>query len=178
MKKKNTGLAFSEVRGLLNNLNDNLSGEHADYWHNALKKLLRKETLPEPPPAVLEAINAISSRQNAQEKLDKVMAYLKTIPSVLGVVQCTHSGSNYLMTIYVQTNLNGFLINDTNSPYHETYILLIEGEVKIGRKASAHYMDETYKIWRQKVKTKNIMEFSKSLIALSAMYENAVPVIQ
>ena len=45
--KKNTGLMLSEVRGLLNNLNDNLSGEYGDYWLKTLKKMLRKEKLPE-----------------------------------------------------------------------------------------------------------------------------------
>ncbi len=55
---KNTGsMLFEEARGPLTTLFINLSGKHADYWFESLKKMLRKEEIPPPPIEVLEAVH-------------------------------------------------------------------------------------------------------------------------
>lgn len=177
MKKKNTGLMLSEARGPLNNLFDNLSGEHADYWLDALKKLLRKERLPELPTDDVSFVKGLNSKQKAQKNITKWIEFLNIIPSVFKAViynpNHADNGNDDVIDIDVHTNLASFLLNDVDA-YQATFCLKMNGSIKYFDDSSPTF-DVIFENWKKK-SYPDIYTFCKALIELSELYEKAVPV--
>ncbi len=170
-KVSNTGLTLSEIKGPLDNLLDNLSGEHADYWLDAIKKLLRKERLPEPP-ADVAFTKGLNTKIKALAKLKKWINFLNTIPVVYRTEICRDYLQD-LIDIEVAPNLLSFL----HSPKDEDKALFclkkVDGSVEYFNDSSAE-TDEIFDKWHEN-KYKDIYTFFKALIELGEMYEKAVP---
>ncbi len=172
--KKDTGLMLSKIRGPLNNLLDNLSGEHGDYWLKALKKMLRQEEIPEPSAEIIEQIKPLDFRTKSNEKIKEIADYLKKIPTVESVHICEDDDMD-LININVYPCLTDFLhkYDKKDSAY---FYLKTDGAIKIGG-VDLKDTDATYDKWCKKMKPKDGMslkDFCKALIELGKMYEETV----
>jgi hypothetical protein len=106
MSKKDTGLMLSEVKGLLNNLNENLSGKDFDYWLKALKKLLRKEELPEPPVVPLVIFKDFEKEVN--QKIEKWIEALDKLP-IVSIVERQPKDFQTIINLVLHSNLKSML---------------------------------------------------------------------
>ncbi len=180
MDKNNTGLALSEVRGPLNNLFDNLSGEHGEYWLTALKKLLRKEEIPEPPIKVLQAISKQNlHREKMREKVKVITKYIEKIPVVdeVHIIQ-QEDQDNDLITISVYASIATFFHNmedcDTASFHLRTDGTMLVGNIESLREVD---IDPIYQKWCEQFNVKGTMtlkDLCTALIELGKMYEKTV----
>ncbi len=173
--KKDTGLLLSEVRGLLNNLNDNLSGDHGDYWVSALKKMLRKEEIPIPPKEVIEALKSCNFKKFADEKLEAVIRYIKDIPVVCNVERCEENDDD-LINICIYPRLNMFLHGNKDTKLDTAlFTLSSDGVIREVGGLDMQDMDKTFKAWE--VDDWSLKGFINSLLELTKKYEEAVPQI-
>lgn len=172
MSKKHTGLMLSEARGPLNNLFDNLSGEKGAYWLDALKKLLRKEKLPELPTNVLAFTKTLNSKEDAKQKLEEWVSLFNAIPSVYRARVCDEDDEIYLIDIEVSSNLACFIHGNENED-KALFSFGIYGSVdRTG--ASGEITDVTFNKWC-KNEYKDLYTFYKALLNLSEMYQKVVP---
>src|SRR5688572_29482362 len=130
--KQNTGLTLLEVWGPLTTLMARLLGKNAKYWLTALNKFLREGELPQPPAEVLQEITP-NSRKTAHAKLQKIVDYLKTIPTVHDAKICVDDDDD-LINIEVYRNLPDFL-HETKDIDHALFVLT--GNAMIGYSADA-----------------------------------------
>lgn len=168
---KNTGLLLSEARGPLNNLLDNLSGEHAEYWLKALKKLLRKEELPEPPKEVLDLLASLDSRKIAKDKIDYWVKILQAIPAVCEVI-ISGPGEHCLIDMFVYPNLADFL-TENKEDNRALFTLGVDGKVDYIR-TGKEITDDVFENWSKTVYI-DIYTFCKEVIKLGELYQQAVP---
>jgi len=169
MSKKHTGLMLYQVRGPLNNLLDNLSGENGAYWLEVLKKLLRKEEPPKMPANVLAFTKALNSKKIASEKIEEWAKLLNSIPSVHNVHICDDDA---LLDIEVSPNIAHFLHNDEHEDT-ALFVLEIKGSIK-HLDGAGEVTDTTFDKW-VKDSYKDIYTFYEALLELCEMYQNAVP---
>jgi len=168
--KGNTGLMLYQIRGPLNNLLDNLSGENGNYWLEALKKMLRKEETQKKLPAEILAITeALNSRENANIEIEEWVKYLNFIPSVC---EANSSEDEDLIDINVYPNLASFLHEDKDA---DTALFVLETNGCVRRTAkSGERTDDVFDKWC-KNSYENISSFYRALIELCKMYKDAVP---
>lgn len=169
--KENTGLMLSEVRGPLKNLLDNLSGENADYWLNALKKMLRKEEFSKTPNNSKEFIAELDFREKSMKKLEEWIELLNALPAVCEASICS-DGNKGMIDIEVHPNFNQFLNNEKNRD-GALFLLLTNGNVERIAVAT-EITDETFNKCFKNI-YKDIYEFYKALIKLGEMYYEAIP---
>ena len=179
--KKDTGLRLSLVKGPLTTLNNNLSGEHGDYWLTALKKMLRQEEIPQPPPEVKKLLDGLNSRVRITEKIEKLKNYLNSIPVVSEVTICSSDEDGDLFNITVYTNLNEFIQKDKH--FDKALFTLHMDNTVDGVGISSEIKDKTFKEWENSYqenfsKGMNLDSFSKALWKLVEMYEKSVPEIE
>ncbi len=174
--QKDTGVTLSEVKGLLANLNDNLSGKDGNYWIEATKKLLRKEEIPPRPPEVIKNFN--SQRISAREKLQEIVDYLNTLPAVHEATLCSEDDGGDLISIHLYNNLITFINGYTNN---DTPLFSLGSDniiTRIGGGAEDDLADYTFKEWVEDTNTfayDSINKFCKAIIKLGNMYEKSVP---
>ncbi len=175
----NTGDVLPKsIKGPLINLLSNLSGEHSEYWLKALKKMLRKEEIPQPPPEVLKEMKSYDFRTAALERIQEIADYLKTISTIKEVclVDDEHDLIG-LINIGVYPNTTDFF-REIKNQEHAPFYLNTDGNVQVG-KASEKDIDATYEKWVEKYSFKEnkslpLKDFCKAVIDLGLMYEEAI----
>lgn len=173
--QENTGLTLSEVKGLLANLNDNLSGKDGIYWFEALKKLLRKEEIPLRTIEVIKTLNPL--RLSAKEKLEKLSEYLMTIPVVHKVTICDEGEEGDILNINVLPNLMSFVRGTISEDFDSPCFTLAKNhEVFLCKVTDSDEIDGTFNTWSQE-DYESIDEFCKALLELGKMYEQSVPTV-
>lgn len=179
--EENTGVALSQVKGLLANLNDNLAGKHGDYWILALKKMLRKEELPKPPSEVLMELNNTNPhREKMKEKVKSIAEYLHAIPVVAEVYILQEKDDDVdLVNISVYASTRNFIHKNKTSDTSGFY-LQTDGKIRVGEQffiKNRGDIDEIYEKWCKQFKIKNTLilkNFCAALIELGKMYEKAI----
>jgi hypothetical protein len=175
-KMKNTGLMLSETQGLLKNLLDNLSGEHHDYWLKALKKMLRKEEIPEPSAEVLEQIEIYDFRTASIKRIEEIADYIRKIPTVTETSM--PEGDDFcLINIGIYINVTDFIykLKDEDDA---TFSLKSNGEISPWGNNGIRHADDTFKNWYKKYfKDESpmiLIDFCKAVIELGKMYEQSI----
>ncbi len=172
--KKDTGLALSDIKGPLENLLNNLHGKHGDYWLEALKKMLRREELPELPVNLKKSFVSFDSRKRADSKLQEIVRYLKTIPVIHTVEICDESEDGDILNINVYPNLMNF-IHDENSADDALFVLKMNHEVDRSS-SSGENTDSTFETFCLD-HYESLDEFCKAMIELGQKYEESIPKI-
>ncbi len=173
--ENNTGLTLSQIKGPLTNLLENLSGEHCEYWLGALKKLLRKEKLPNPPDEVLKQMESYDFRTASLQKIKHIADYLKNIPTV-NIASIVDDEDRGLINIGIYANVTDFLrqIKDQDDA---SFYLQANGKIKSGS-VDEKDADETYDNWYEKYfkesEMMDLKDFCKAIIELGQMYEDAI----
>jgi hypothetical protein len=173
MSTDNTGLVLSKVRGPLNNLLDNLSGDHADYWLRALKKMLRKEELPMPPKEVQEFLEKLESKEILRQKLNEWISFLEKIPVVVKVEETNPEDTDLLCIFFYQTTSLFLKAEKDSMTDFGMFMLKSDGTVYLLNDFENNVLDKVYKKWR-KEEYSNLHEFSKALLELGNLYQSGV----
>jgi hypothetical protein len=174
--QQNTGVMLSEAKGPLNNLMDNLSGEHSDYWLKALRKLLRQEEIPEPPPEVLKTLKSFNQRGMAKKKMDDLVNYLNTIPAVHRARLCDDDTRN-IMDIEVYANFASFLHGNKDSNEDQALFTLTQDrQVAIIGGVDHRIYDKTFDSFNAG-RFSDLQAFVKALIWLGKEYVKNSPSI-
>lgn len=167
---------LSEARGPLAKLLENLSSEHGDYWLAALKKMLRKEKLPEPSAEVLKQMEAPDFRSAPLQKIQAIADYLSAIPTVT-MVGIIDDEERDLLNLGVYPNVTDFLrkIEDQDdAPFY----LGVDGKIRAG-KVEEKDADATYYEWhktyfKENESTMALKDFCEALVNLGEMYEKSI----
>lgn len=171
---KNTGVALSEIKGPLTNLLNNLSGEHGYYWLSSLKKMLRKENLPERPTEIVQSLNPL--RVSAREKLEKLAEYLRSIPVIHEVTICDIDEEGDLLNISVLPNLRFFIEGTVGEGFDSPlFWLKSDHTVQKGKTTEMDCTDKIFDNFCKQDQYENIIEFCNAMIELGNRYEASVP---
>ncbi len=179
--KKNTKQTCPKVGKLLNELNNNLSGKHGDYWLKALEKMLRKQRLPVPPAELIKIVDRSTIQKNIIGKRDLLVAYLKSIPVVHDVTIPSKEFKNSLLDIEVCPNFSCFLDPDKDHKGDSAcFDLRMDGEVLLVNRDCKIFdstFERRFKRWfkLEKKNKNNFRLFLKALIELGEHYKVAVP---
>ena len=172
-----TGLMLSEARGPLNNLLDNLSGVHASYWLTALKKMLRKEEIPEPPLEVLEMMKKLNTRADTIERLEQLKSFFEKIP-VVKVVELSEEdwGNGNIMSVGVYPNLIAFIEGENYNGDIAYFTIKIDGTVENTSSSNDYDKDQLFIKWEgDKADFRSHKAFVEALFELGSICKNAIP---
>lgn len=166
---------LSEARGPLAKLLENLSSEHGEYWLAALKKMLRKEKLPEAPAEVLKLIETPDFRSAPLQRIQAIAEYLREIPTV-NFAHVVDDEERDLLSIGVYPNVTDFLrkIKDQDDA---SFWLQANGTVKyhgVEEKDADATFDEWCKKYFNENDTMTLKDFCDAVMNLGEMYEKAI----